>query len=286
MNNAIKNLIPFIVIALTLICPHSLYAQTFTYTYLGNSVNYTIIDREAKTCKTKEGYKIPNYIYEPGNNVSFNAIVTIPETVEYENEKYTVVEIGYASFCQNSLKKIYLPKTVKNIGELAFAGCRGMSCIGLPDSLETIQDFAFSGCNELVDAVLPFNVSYIGKCAFEACGIKSLVIPPKIKRIEEWSFEGCRKLEEIVFPDSLTYIGQYAFDDCRSLSSVYIPNSVYTIANYAFNDCLAITSLTLGSSVGYIGEKNFNSPKLTKIVSLASIPPTLYKNECFWGVGS
>ncbi|MBP3889669.1 MAG: hypothetical protein J6D01_00500, partial [Muribaculaceae bacterium] len=48
-------------------------ARDFTYEYEGQTLTYTVIDEEAKTCRTKEGtYPNPN----PGNSVS--GVLEIP----------------------------------------------------------------------------------------------------------------------------------------------------------------------------------------------------------------
>lgn len=50
------------------------------------------------------------------------AVLSVPETVEYDGVTYTVTAIGNSSFTNDAtIKHVYLPKSVKSIGNYAFA---------------------------------------------------------------------------------------------------------------------------------------------------------------------
>lgn len=86
--------------------------------------------------------------------------VTIPSTVAYLGNTYTVTEIGDNAFCcmdgyQNSayrtIRKITLPDTIEKIGHYAFFRMAGLEEINMPSSLKSIGElaFAFTGIKEI-----------------------------------------------------------------------------------------------------------------------------------------
>ena len=63
--------------------------RDFTYEYEGQTLTYTVIDEDAKTCKTKDG---DFYIRTPGNKVVGNLVIpSIAKDGEFE---YTVTTIS------------------------------------------------------------------------------------------------------------------------------------------------------------------------------------------------
>lgn len=90
--------------------------------------------------------------------------VVIPEQVEFDNVKYTVIAIDKQAFyfC-NSLKNIVIPKTIKSIGISAFSSCDYLTKIELPSSLASIGNYAFKYCDRLEAVIMhnpkPFAVS-------------------------------------------------------------------------------------------------------------------------------
>ena len=82
---------------------------TFTYTYPsdGQTLKYKIVDMDEKTV-------------EVSKNQSIEGSVKIPETVEYENETYTVVAIGKLAFYNDQkLTHVELPSTLKEMYALS-----------------------------------------------------------------------------------------------------------------------------------------------------------------------
>lgn len=79
---------------------------------------YTVVDTGEKTCKTKDS----------GNGVAGNLI--IPAAASYENEEYSVIEIGQESFRgSESLLSVTLPASIQVIGTDAFANCQSLTSL-------------------------------------------------------------------------------------------------------------------------------------------------------------
>ena len=125
--------------------------------------SFEIISQEEKTCRAI-GYH--------GKSNSFEAeiVCEIPETVTYEGDVYTVVEIGALDELHSFYGgKIKIPKTIISIGDRSFKGCN-FSSITLPKGLRHIGDYAFENMDNLKSIKIPAGVETIGKKPFGVYG--------------------------------------------------------------------------------------------------------------------
>lgn len=95
----------------------SVVAQDFEYTYEGQTLTYTVLDENAKTCQLKAGrdYTSTEYPHPAGNEVSGDLI--IPSVAA----GYSVVKIPDKAFywC-TELNSVQIPNSVTSIGTDAF----------------------------------------------------------------------------------------------------------------------------------------------------------------------
>ena len=97
--------------------------------------------------------------------------MTIPATVTYNSQTYTVTAIGYGAFGANdSLVRLTIPDGVKTIRTEAFYSCRNLKRVTLSRTLEVIGNNAFYGCVNLDSLVLPatikqLNAGCLGHCS-------------------------------------------------------------------------------------------------------------------------
>ena len=73
----------------------------------------------------------------------------IPESVEYDGNKYIVTSIGESSFrnCIGFTGKLIIPNSVTIIGGAAFRACNGFTGkLTIPESVTEIGNAAFEGC--------------------------------------------------------------------------------------------------------------------------------------------
>ena len=144
------------------------------------------------------------------------------------------------------------------IGEYAFAYCRGLTSLTLPAGITSIGRSAFVGCSGLTSLTLPAGITSIDSYAFYSCsGLMSLTLPTGITSIGEYAFEGCSGLTSLTLPAGITSIGEYAFDKCSGLTSLTIPVGITSISNGAFMGCSGLTSLTLHAGITSIGISAF-----------------------------
>ena len=191
----------------------------------------------------------------------------------------------YAFYGNESLKSIIIPKTVKEIGEFAFANaliesvtfnasmkevpknsfknCSSLEEIILGDSVESIGDYAFYGSG-LIEYKIPSQIISIGKYAF-AVSVKltKIEIPSSVKVISEASFRDSTALTDVVIADGVQEIGKSAFSKCTGLKNIVIPTSVTKIGGFAFNGCTSLTEIFIPLSVGAIGEAAFQGCQKT-----------------------
>lgn len=132
--------------------------------------SFEIISQEEKTCRAIRYYS-PEFFYK-SNSFEAETVCEIPETVTYEGDVYTIVEIGSLKELHSFYGgKIKIPKTVISIGDRSFKGCN-FSSITLPKGLRHIGDYAFEDMNNLKSIKIPAGVETIGKKPFGVHGMK------------------------------------------------------------------------------------------------------------------
>ncbi|WP_400209788.1 leucine-rich repeat domain-containing protein [Candidatus Methanarcanum hacksteinii] len=158
-----------------------------------------------------------------------------------------------------SLKEVYIPDSVTEIGECAFSWCKSLVKVHIPDSVTVIRDGVFWMCESLKEVHIPDSVTAIENGAFMNCeSLKKIWIPDSVTRIEENAFSGCSSLEEIHIPDSVKVIEKGVFECCESLNVVYIPDSVTEIRDQAFQDCKSLHEVIIPTSTTIIGSNAFD----------------------------
>lgn len=80
----------------------------------------------------------------------YTGVITIPESVSYNGNTYSVTTIGYDAFgfCVN-LTSITIPNSVTKIDDFAFYRCSGLISITIGSSVTSIGNYAFDNCNNI-----------------------------------------------------------------------------------------------------------------------------------------
>ena len=184
----------------------------------------------------------------------YRGAVTIPPTVSYDGNIYSVTTIGNSAFYDSDLTSIAIPESVTSIGGCAFEYCSSLTSIIIPKSVTSIGYSAFGGCGSLTTITIPESVMSIGYHAFSGCGsLTSITIPKSVTSIEFYTFSNCSSLTSVTIPESVTSIGESAFSGCRSLTAITIPSSVTSIGKGAFSGCSSLTAITIPEGVTSIG---------------------------------
>lgn len=223
----------------------------------------------------------------PGSLLSIG-IVPFPKGIQIksyskrfmiEDDCLIDVENGNLIQCLQDDNEIYIPNSVKSIGDYAFSFYRFIRKIVLPNTVESIGNNAFYYCNSLIDIDLPKSVSTIGNHAFNFCNsLKRIFLPASITSIgyscfsdetlvvslsEKYTWKNGMFIDiqnktllqclssskEITVLDEVEIIGKNAFAYHHNLEKVVLPDSITSIGEQAFYRCKSLKCITLSSSI-------------------------------------
>jgi hypothetical protein len=134
--------------------------------------------------------------------------ITVPETINSRK----VIAIDKKAFYNNDyIKKVTLPKTLKDVGDKAFANCKNLSEVNFTS-----------------------NFTNFGNYVFENSNVEKVTLPSNLQKISCGMFKNCKHISTVSFPDDLKEISKEAFYGCTSLGSIVIGENVYKIGENAF----------------------------------------------------
>ena len=205
------------------------------YDFEVDGIYYNILSEMDKTVEVTSG------------DVKYTDDVTIPSTVDYNSETYSVTGIGTKAFYMcSSLTYIDIAESVTSIGNRAFQHCTNLSSVVIPSGVTSIEEETFWDCGSMTSISIPNSVTNIGNGAFAFCdALVSVVIPNNVTSIGESAFEYCLLLTSVLIPNSVTSIGNGAFQHCTNLSSVVIPSGVTSIGCSPFAYCDRLSSIVV-----------------------------------------
>ena len=250
-------------------------ARDFTYEYEGQTLTYTVLDEDAKTCETKGGS-----FFSGGNYVSGNLI--IPATAKDGDMEYSVTSIGMFAFKECSgLTSVTIPESVTSIGDYAFYWCSDLTSVEISNSVSLIGNNAFYQCSNLTSVTIPESVTSIGVAAFYQCSNLTLVtIPGSVSSIDNDAFENCSGLKSFKVADGESEIsfGENALASCPiedlylgrnwtyagsgalspGIKTLTIGDKVTALPDNAFSGCSGLTSVVIGNAVTSIAGGTFS----------------------------
>ena len=174
-----------------------------------------------------------------------------------------------------NIVNIYIPKTIKAIGEDAFQNAtsnlirficyegtenewaniaiqKGNEELN-PREFDDVAWFRLYECNLSGDMV--YQASDDAATLVRYFGSDSKVdIPAElggkpVTEIGEWAFAYYSSLTEVTIPEGVTSIRAFAFRSCSSLTKAIIPEGVTSIGESAFQSCGSLTEVTIPKSV-------------------------------------
>lgn len=98
------------------------------------------------------------------SNCRFISPETFRECQSLESLKlpYGITNIQERAFYHCGIRKIYLPESLRQIGDSAFLKCRNLEYAKVPASVKRIEKWAFHGCDRLKILEIPQDPDYIG----------------------------------------------------------------------------------------------------------------------------
>lgn len=225
-----KQLLLILTAVIAAIIPSRLSAENFQYTYEGQTITFSILDEDERTCETAAF-----------SNHDVTGILIIPPVAKNGDKEYIVKQIGGFSFQNNpNITSISIPFTITEIGSYAFKDCTGLTAVNIPSSVTTIWGNAFENCTALKSATMGRSLISISGSAFKNCtSLTSIIIPNSVTSIGSHAFENCSSLISATIGDSIEFIFDDTFKDCSQLKSIVFGKkcSARFISDTAFEGC-------------------------------------------------
>lgn len=225
-----------------------------------------------------------NEIIITDNTQSIVGDLVIPATIT----GLPVTAIGPSAFYnEGTLTNVFIPDSVRQIGDAAFAYCGQLQTVTLGagvtnlgyhwvatssrlnvitvspsnPAFESSGGVLFSkGQHTLVlcppqqggTYVVPSTVENIGPGAFDHTAITGVTVPGSVTNIAAGAFYSCAALHDLTFNEGLRQIENLGFYGCTALTALVLPQSVTNIFG-AFQFCSGVTNVTLGTNLVEMG---------------------------------
>ena len=182
-----------------------------------------------------------NIFTEERKGGKFKTIISISSyskitEIELKDNLTKMPDCGFKNF--KNLKKIIIPKTIKEIPPKTFIHCNRLEEVTMHDEINFIGELAFANCYNLKAVKLPKNITKINNGTFHECtSLTDMIIPENILEIGDEAFFDCTNLKKVVLPNNLYNIKFAAFFACYDLSEINIPDSIEIIEDKAFDKC-------------------------------------------------
>ncbi len=246
------------------------------------------------SCKNRDVLDGIIYEFVDGNatvigcDKQLSGSISIPSSVIYKNQTYSVSSIGKTAFsnCKN-LTSVTIPNSISSIiGNGVFYGCICVTvyCEAAEKPSEWADDWSSSAAvvwdcknNDKDDNGYAYTVSNgiryklkdgqatVTRQPNNISG--SITIPSYvdykgisygITSIADEAFYQCGGLTSVMIEDGVTSIGYHAFYNCSGLTSVTIPEGVTRIDSEMFWCCTQLNNVILPNSLNYIGRYVFS----------------------------
>ena len=223
-------------------------------------------------------------------------VATLPATVEYQNQTWTVRGINdYAFKNQLWLKKVKLAEGMTYVGQQAFIGS-GLESAELPSTLTTVSKQAFyeTGNAETGSINIPTSLADIGEQAFESSKWAKVSIDgdkvlaglfrnatigsldlSAVKTIGDYAFQNAQIPSELDF-SNMQAIGKQAFEN-SSIGSVTLGIKYnVTLGMGAFQNCAQLAKVAFEGKQSSADEGAFASCSNLQTLTFADNCPLQY----------
>ncbi len=155
--------------------------------------------------------------------------VIVPKT----HKGKLVVEIASAAFIGAKIESVFIPETVKRIGDRVFSGCRYLTTVTFSEGLEEIGEYIFEN-TPVENVVFPKSVlifspsslcrSLAVHMVLEGSNVKHITLGGAIENFGDMLNN--LEVESITFHEGYKVIASNAFSECYNLKRIYLPTTI------------------------------------------------------------
>lgn len=182
--------------------------------------------------------------------------VDIPSTLVSVTISNEVKINSFAFYYCNSLKEIYLPKTLREVGGSAFIGCTNLKKTYFAGNADEWCNISFGDTSSLPNYYSPTIYFLNENNDYEL--VEEIVLTDRVSVIHDYQFANFGDLKRIVISNKVKELPVSTFRSCKALESVYIGDSVETIYYDAFHLCPLIQEFEVSSNNQYLMSHNGN----------------------------
>ncbi len=220
----------------------------------------------------------------------------IPSMAIIDGKEYVVTSVvgnGFASSA--NLTKVWLPKTIKDIGNAAFANCKNLKMATL-SAVENIGTNAFNLCNNLDYLILPKTVKSIGATILRSTNTQVYVraTQEEVQNLD-WNanWNGNNENQTVIYKSDFTPEVQYQLVELSvfGLNSKigdtdgYIVTSAQPFSEYRDEEVhVKIPAFYEGKPVVAIADNAFSYNELTSLTVCYSNTPIFIDSFAFNGL--
>ena len=258
----------------------------FAATVEGVNVTYKILTKEPGNMTVQIGPKT-GFGSDNGNAISktYNGPLTIPETVNYYDETYTVVAVGGHAFYLCALTSLSLPNTVQTLDQRSIQECTSLTSVNIPEGITFIPRYNFSYMSSLTSLTLPTTLQYIGSGVFN--------YDLQLATLENWNPSQYLRVgsnigamdtkyfkENCIVENGLKYAGDILLGRVNYLESdtLVVKNGTRLIPYMAYNP--NVKTIVFPSTLEAIGAESLTDyPVLESCTLNVATPPVVYRSR-------
>lgn len=216
----------------------TLIMSVFTLACFGEDLTYT--DKDGNTYKyVNSGSKITITGFSSANT---DIDLVIPDAID----ETAVCKINSSVFSGQPLKSVYIPKSVTEIRENAFAYNPTLEEISFADGITcNVYNYAFSQCG-IKQLYVPEGVSLRSNVFYGCDRLKTAVLDTQSGQ-QYYAFSACTALKEA----SVKLLATGMFSGCESLETVNSANKFTSLPSNVFNGCKKLTNEALDNIINY-----------------------------------
>ena len=194
---------------------------------------FAVVSAESEIIRTENfGYRLSDEGAFIHSYTGGKSQLTLPTEIEGN----PVVGISERAFIAHPiLRSVFIPHTITQIGEGAFAGC-----LSLRDILVDPLNPNFTSTNGVL-----FDKEFKRLIQYPAGNKRPYYeVPIGTASLNPYSFIFCKNLNYILLPEGIENIGNHAFEGA-SISRIELPSSLKKLGSYAFLSCGALKSIQI-----------------------------------------